>query len=335
MVPGGTILGQPDLDGVNPLNPQIAITTSSFGKESSEPVDLLRAAGFTLVVNPHGRKLTKPETVELVRAADGLIAGTETLDREVLTQLPRLRVISRVGTAVDNVDQVCAAERCIPVYNTPDGPTDGVAELTLAGLLALLRRVPQADASIRRGEFAKPMGRLLRGKTVAIVGLGRIGKALSKLLQPFAVTILAVDPVRDEKFAEQFHVRYVSLEEALPQADVVSLHLAGSPKAALLGEAQLARMKAGAMLVNVARGGWVDENALLAALQSGKLGGAYLDVFTAEPYKGPLAELENVVLTSHIGSYALECRVGMEVEAAEKVIEFFRQERQERKEAAK
>jgi D-3-phosphoglycerate dehydrogenase len=94
-------------------------------------------------------------------------------------------------------------------------------------------------------------------------------------------------------------------------------------------------MKAGAMLVNVARGGWVDENALLAALQSGKLGGAYLDVFTAEPYKGPLAGLDNVVLTSHIGSYALECRVGMEVEAAEKVIEFFRQERQERKEAAK
>jgi D-3-phosphoglycerate dehydrogenase / 2-oxoglutarate reductase len=329
MVPGGTILGQPDLDGVNPLSPIIAITTSSFGKESGEPLEMLRAAGCTLILNPHGRKLTKPETIELVREADGLIAGTETLDREVLTQLPKLRVISRVGTAVDNVDQVCAAERCIPVFNTPDGPTDGVAELTLAGLLALLRRVPQADASIRRGEFVKPMGRLLRGKTVAIVGLGRIGKALAKLLQPFAVTLLAVDPVRDEKFASQYNVRYVSLEEALPLADVISLHLAGSPKNPILGEAQLAKMKTGAVLVNVARGGWIDENALLSALQSGKLGGAYLDVFAAEPYKGPLAGLENVVLTSHIGSYALECRIGMEVDAAQKVIEFFQKERKE------
>jgi D-3-phosphoglycerate dehydrogenase len=326
MVPEGTILGQPDIDGVNPLNPQIAITTSSFGKESSEPVDLLRAAGFALVFNPHGRKLTKPETVELVREADGLIAGTETLDREVLTQLPRLRVISRVGTAVDNVDSVCAAERCIPVYNTPDGPTNGVAELTLAGLLALLRRVPQADASIRRGEFVKPMGRLLRGKTVAIVGLGRIGKALAKLLQPFAVTLLAVDPVRDEKFAAEYNVRYVALEEALHPADVVSLHLAGSPKAPLLGAAEFEQMKRGAVLVNAARGGWIDEKALLEALQAGRLGGAYLDVFAAEPYKGPLAGLDNVVLTSHIGSYALECRIGMEVDAAEKVIAFFRKE---------
>ena len=326
MVPGGTILGQPDIDGVNPLSPLIAISTSSFGKESSEPVDLLRAAGYTLALNPHGRKLTKAETGAFVREADALSAGTETLDREVLTQLPKLKVISRVGTAVDNVDQACAAERCIPVFNTPDGPTDGVAELTLAGLLALLRRVPQADASIRRGEFAKPMGRLLRGKTVAIVGLGRIGKALAKLLQPFAVAILAVDPVRDEEFARKYNVRYVSLEEALPEADVISLNLAGSPKAPLFAAAQLARMKAGAVLINVARGGWIDEDALLSALQSGRLGGAYLDVFAAEPYKGPLANSENVVLTSHIGSYALECRVGMEVEAARKVIEFFQKE---------
>jgi D-3-phosphoglycerate dehydrogenase len=308
------------------LTPTIAISTSSFGKESSEPVDLLRAAGFTLMLNPHGRKLTKAETVEFIREADGLIAGTETLDREVLTQLPRLKVISRVGTAVDNVDQVCAAERCIPVFNTPDGPTDGVAELTLAGLLALFRRVPQADASIRRGEFAKPMGRLLRGKTVAIVGLGRIGKAVAKLLQPFDVTLLAVDPVRDEKFAEAFGVRYVHLEEALLEADVISLHLSGSAKTPLLGEKEFAVMKPGAVLVNVARGGWVDEPALVAALNSGRLGGAYLDVFATEPYKGPLANAENVVLTSHIGSYALECRVGMEVEAARKVIDFFQKE---------
>jgi D-3-phosphoglycerate dehydrogenase len=324
MVPGGTILGQPDFHGVILVSPKIAITTSSFGKESREPVDDLKLAGFELAFNPHGRKLTKPETVELLRDADGLIAGTEALDREVLSQLPKLRIISRVGTAVDNVDREYAKERGIPVYNTPDGPTNGVAELALGGLLALLRRIPQSDASVRRGEFAKPMGRLLRGKTVAVIGLGRIGKALVRLLQPFGVTVLAVDPLRDEAFAKEFGVRYVSLEDALREADVMSLHLSGSTKTALLGAPELAQMKPGALLVNAARGGWIDETALLDALNSGKLGGAYLDVFAAEPYRGPLAGLENVVLTAHIGSYALECRIGMEVEAAGRVIDFFK-----------
>jgi D-3-phosphoglycerate dehydrogenase len=306
------------------MGPRIAVTTSSFGKESDKPVELLRSCDFELVFNPHGRKLTKPETIELVREADGLIAGTEALDEEVLAQLPRLKIISRVGTAMDNVDRAYAAKRGIPVYNTPDGPTDGVAELTLGGLLALLRRIPQSDASIRRGEFAKPMGRLLRGKTVAVIGLGRIGKALVRLLQPFAVKVLAVDPAPDEAFVREFRVCYLPLEEALPQADVVCLHLSGSPASPLLGAAQLALMKKGAVLVNTSRGGWVDEGALADALASGALGGAYLDVFSAEPYKGPLAKLENVVLTAHIGSYALECRIGMEVDAAQKVVDFFR-----------
>lgn len=304
--------------------PKLAITTSSFGKESSEPVDALRAAGFELVFNPHGRKLTKPETVELLRDADGVLAGTEALDREVLSQLPKLKVISRVGTAVDSVDREYAKERGIPVFNTPDGPTNGVAELVLGGLLSLLRRIPQSDASVRRGEFVKPMGRLLRGKTVAFIGLGRIGKAVVRLMQPFAVTVLAVDPVKDEEFMRRYDVRYVHLAEALLEADVISLNLSGSTKTPLLGAKEFAQMKPGALLVNAARGGWIDEAALCEALRAGRPGGAYLDVFAAEPYKGPLCELDNVVLTAHIGSYALECRIGMEMEAAQKAIDFFR-----------
>ncbi len=308
------------------MSPHIVITTSTFGKESYQPMEMLESAGLTFTTNPYGRKLTKVETIELVREADGLIAGTELLDRDILSHLPRLRVISRVGTAVDNVDTAYAAERGIPVYNTPDGPTDGVAELALAGILAVLRRIPQSDASIRRGEFAKPMGRLLRGKTVVVIGLGRIGKALVRLLQPFSVRVLAVDPVRDAEFAAAFKVEYLPLGEALPQADVIALHLAGSPKAPLLGAEQLARMKPGAVLVNAARGGWVDEAALVEVLQSGRMGGAYLDVFSTEPYQGPLTALPNTVLTAHIGSYAIECRVGMEMEAVRKVVEFFKKE---------
>jgi D-3-phosphoglycerate dehydrogenase / 2-oxoglutarate reductase len=307
------------------MPPHIVITTSTFGKESFEPMEMLEAAGLTFTTNPYGRKLNKVETIELVREADGLIAGTELLDRDILEHLPRLKVISRVGTAMDNVDLACAKERGIPVYNTPDGPTDGVAELALGGILALLRRIPQSDASIRRGEFVKPMGRLLRGKTVAIVGMGRIGKALARLLQPFGAKILAVDPARDAEFAAAFKVEYLTLDEALPRADILALHLGGSPKTALLGANQLARMKPGALLINVARGGWIDEAALTEALRANRIGGAYLDVFATEPYKGPLTELSNTVLTAHIGSYALECRIGMEVDAVRRVVEFFQQ----------
>jgi len=305
---------------------KIAITTSSFARESQEPLDILQAAGYSVSANALGRKLTKPETVEFLQDTDAVVAGTEALDREVLSQLPKLKVISRVGTAIDNVDAVYAQERGIPVFNTPDGPTPGVAELALGGLLAVLRRIPQSDASIRGGKFEKPMGSLLCGKTVGIIGLGRIGKALVQLLAPFGGQRLAVDLVQDAEFARTFHVQYVSLEKMLPQADVVCLHLAGSPKAPLLGARELALMKAGAVVANVARGGWIDEAALVMALKAGTLGGAYLDVFSSEPYQGPLTELPNTVLTAHIGSYALECRVQMEIDAVRSVVEFFRRE---------
>jgi D-3-phosphoglycerate dehydrogenase / 2-oxoglutarate reductase len=302
---------------------KIAVTTSSFSRESAEPMRLLESAGFSVVVNPHGRKLTKPETIDFLKDIDAVVAGTEALDREVVSQLPKLKVISRVGTAVDNVDKVYAAERGIPIFNTPDGPTLGVAELVLGGLLSLLRHIPQSDASIRRGAFEKPMGNLLHGKTIGIVGLGRIGKALVRLLAPFKVKILALDPVRDADFSASFGVQYVALEEMLPIADVISFHLAGSPKTPMVGAKELAMMKPGAIVVNAARGGWVDEAALAEALQSGQLRGAYLDVFSAEPYKGPLTGLPNTVLTSHIGSYAVECRVQMEIDAVTQVIDFF------------
>jgi D-3-phosphoglycerate dehydrogenase len=130
--------------------------------------------------------------------------------------------------------------------------------------------------------------------------------------------------VQDAEFARQFDVRYVSLDEAFSKADIIALHLAGSPKVPIIGAAELGRMRPGAVLVNAARGGWVEETALGEALKSGRLGGAYLDVFCNEPYTGPLTELPNTVLTAHIGSYAVECRVGMEVEAAQKVADFFR-----------
>jgi D-3-phosphoglycerate dehydrogenase / 2-oxoglutarate reductase len=303
------------------MKPSILISTSSFGKQDRQPLDALEAAGVTYQLNPYGRKLKPEETMALLERVDGLIAGTELLDRHVLEQAHRLKVISRVGTGLDNVDLAAAEELGIQVYNTPDAHVDAVAELTLAGILDVLRRVTYADRQVRQGQWDKPMGLLLRGKTIGIIGLGRIGKAVVRLLQPFGVRVLAYEPYPDDDFAGQYGVTFCALEDVLGQADVVSLHLSYSaPNRNLLDATRLAQMKPSAFLVNCARGGLVDEGALYEALRDGRLSGAFVDTFAQEPYQGPLVELENIVLTTHIGSYAAEVRLRMEMEAVENLL---------------
>jgi D-3-phosphoglycerate dehydrogenase len=300
----------------------VLISTSSFAKHSREPLDRLEGWGASYRLNPHGRKLTAEEIAAFLADVDGLIAGTEPLTRDVLRRAPRLRAISRCGTGLDNVDLEAAAELGIEVRNTPEAHVDGVAELALAGMIGALRKVTQADRSVRSGEWKKPMGRLLRGKTVGLIGLGRVGKRLVELLAPFEVMLLASDPGKSPEFAARHGIEYTDLDDLLARADVVSLHL---PYAAqvhhLLDCTRIERMKPDAVLVNCARGGIVDEDALYEALREGRLAGAHFDCFEREPYDGPLSELPNVVLTSHIGSYAVEGRVRMEREAVENLID--------------
>ena len=306
-----------------PTTPRIvAISTSSFGKESPAPLQRLIAAGFEVRPNPHGRTLTTDEARAHLAGVIGLVAGTEKLTGELLRQLPELRVISRVGTGIDNVDVAAAKQLGIAVANTPDAHVDAVAELTMAGLLALARGVTTSDASIRTGGFEKPMGRLLRGKTVGLVGFGKVARSLARLLAAFGTTLVAYDPVRDQTAADAVGARYVELDELLATADVVSLHVPyAKPVHHLIGAAQLALMKPDALLVNTARGGLVDEIALVARLEAHPRAGAYLDTFEQEPYQGgPLIRLKNVVLTAHIGSYAREARERMETEAVENLL---------------
>jgi D-3-phosphoglycerate dehydrogenase len=300
----------------------VAVSTSSFGRHDPRPLTRLRAAGYEVRLNPHGRRLACREVIELLRDAVGLIAGTERLDREVLEAAPGLRAIVRCGSGLDNVDLEAAAARGISVGRTPEAPAEAVAELALAGILALLRHLAAADRTLRAGEWRKPMGRLLRGKTVGLVGLGRVGRRLVELLAPFGCSILAVDPEPDQAFAARHGVDWVDLETLLARADVVSLHPAPPPGAGpLLGRERLALLRAEAILVNTARGGLVDETALYDLLAAGKLAGAYLDVFADEPYQGPLRDLPQVLLSPHIGSYAVEARARMEDEAAGRLIE--------------
>jgi D-3-phosphoglycerate dehydrogenase len=301
----------------------VLISTSSFARHSREPLEMLEAWGAQYRLNAQGRKLTADEIASLLGDVDGLVAGTEPLTRAVLQRAPRLKVISRCGTGLDNVDLAAAEELGIQVRNTPDAHVDAVAELTLAAMLSALRRLPESDRSIRAGEWKKPMGRLLRGRTVGLVGLGRVGRRLIELLAPFHANVIATDPREDPDVAAA-GVEYVTLDELLQRSDIVSLHLPYSSEVHHLIDAErLGRMKSDAILINCARGGLVDEADLTHALSEGKLGWAHLDTFESEPYTGPLRELWGLTLSSHIGSYAVEGRVQMERQAVENLIACF------------
>lgn len=291
---------------------RIAITTSSFATYSSKPLDMLKKAGLDWVLNPHGRKLTAEEAVQVIQGCAGVIAGTEPLTAQVLARLPDLKVVSRCGVGMDNVDLKAAAENGVTVVNTPYGPTRAVAELTVAVILDLLRRVSLMDRELRAGVWKKRMGRLVQGKKIGLVGLGRIGQTTAGLLEALGAVVAYFDPAA-------FHDDYekMGLNELLAWSDIVSLHCSAAPSdGPIMGERELSRMNDGAYLVNMARGGLVDEDALYAALESGRLAGAALDGFAKEPYKGPLTGLDNVILTPHAGSYAREGRVQMEIDAA-------------------
>lgn len=301
---------------------KILVTPSSFGECGSEPLDLLHQRGYEIVINPYGRRLTAEEVIQLGKDCVGIVAGVEPLTAEVLSQLPQLQCISRCGVGMDNVDLEAAKAYRIVVRNTPDGPTRAVAELTLGMALALARHIPLADRNIRQGRWQKEIGNLLLGKTVGIIGLGRIGRAVAKLFLGIGCKVCATDPLPDEEWLAQHPVTLISLEELLCQSDIVSLHLAlGAHSKPVIGQAEISLMKTSALLLNLARGKAIDETALFGALQQKQIAGAALDSFVSEPYDGPLVKLDNVILTPHLGSYALEAKLQMEVKSVQNLLE--------------
>jgi D-3-phosphoglycerate dehydrogenase len=295
---------------------KVLLAPSSFGEIDREPIDLLVKNGFEPVANPFKRKLTEPEVIDLAGDCVGIIAGLEPLNRNVIDACPELKCISRVGVGMENVDIPYARERGIIVLNTPDGPTQAVAELTLAMTLALLRRIPLADANMRKGKWRKETGNLLAGKSVGVVGLGRIGKKVAGIFRALGNTVVGYDLSPDLKWCYDQGVESLTLDELLSRSEIVTLHIPGNPdKKPVFTDEVIARMKPKSVLVNLARGDVVDEAALEDALRTGRLAGAALDVFSREPYEGGLLALENVVLTPHLGSYAEEGKLKMEIDA--------------------
>ena len=295
---------------------KILTSPSSFGQVSTQPFDLLHEFGYEVINNPYGRKLTEDEVIELAKGCVGIVAGVEPLTPIVMDALPDLKCISRVGVGMDNVDIEYAKQKGIVVVNTPDGPTRGVAELTLGMTLSLLRRIPQADAAIKNKQWKKQIGNLIYEKQIGVIGLGRIGKMVAGLFRGIGNPVIGFDLYPDEKWAVESSVNLSSFENVLKMADIITLHIPGNKdKSPVIGSKELSMMKKGAFIINISRGGVVDEDALYDTLKNGHLAGAAIDVFTKEPYNGPLCELDNVVLTPHLGSYASEGKLQMETDA--------------------
>ncbi|MEO8364247.1 MAG: phosphoglycerate dehydrogenase [Ilumatobacteraceae bacterium] len=293
---------------------KILITTSSFDLHNFEQLDLLTAAGIEIVQNPLKRRLSEQDVSELIDDdVIGIIAGLEPLTANVLTNARQLKVIARCGTGLDSVDIEAARSQGILVFNTPDAPTTAVAELTVAHILGLLRHVTESDREVRSGRWNGLMGSLLKNKTVGIIGFGRIGQAVAKLISAFEANVIAFDI---QKISDPL-VKQLPLDEVCAKSDIISLHVPYSPATRHLIDARaIEKMKPTALLVNVSRGGVIDEDALLAALQSGRIAGAALDCFEVEPYSGPLLGIDNVHVTAHMGSYARETRNQMELDAS-------------------
>ncbi len=287
-------------------------------------LDVLRKAGHE-VVELDGQPREK--LIEHLRDADALLVRSATkVDRELLEAAPRLTVVGRAGVGVDNVDVAAATARGILVINAPTANVVSAVEHTFALLFALLRRVPAAAASMEAGRWDKSkfVGMELSGKTLGIIGLGQVGSRVAVRARAFEAKVLGFDPYLPPERARELGVPLLPLPELLASSDIVTIHAtAGEGGKPILGREEFGRMRQGSILLNVARGKLVDREALLEALQSGRLAGAALDVFDPEPpdANDPLRKLPNVVTTPHLGASTVEAQERVSLQTVEAVAE--------------
>ncbi len=292
---------------------------------AGDGVARLREAGDVEVATG----LSSEELKRKVAGVDALVVRSETkVTAEVLAAAPRLRVVGRAGVGVDNIDIEAATRRGVVVLNAPTGNTIAAAEHTVAMMLCLVRNIPRADRSMHEGRWDRKAftGTELREKTLGLLGLGKIGFEVARIgAQGLQMRVIADDPLVSRERAEQAGAALVDFETLLREADILSVHVPLTDKTrGAIGAAELARMKQGARLVNVARGGIIDEAALADAVRSGHIAGAAIDVFTAEPIAAdnPLLGVPEIVLTPHLGASTAEAQVSVATDVADQIVHF-------------
>ena len=294
---------------------------------AKEGIELLKnSEGFTVDVKT-GMK--PEELIKIVGDYDGLLVRSETkATKDILAAAKNLKIIGRAGTGVDNIDVKEASKKGIVVMNVPGGNTVSAAEHTVSMMLALSRNIPQANASLKKCEWKKKdfVGVEILGKTVGIIGFGKIGVEVAKRLLAFGVKILVTDPFISKERAAQLGVESVELEELLRMSDYITIHAPKTDATKYIINAEsIKKMKDGVRIINCARGGLIDEKALAEALKSGKIKGAALDVFEKEPLcESPFFEINSVIMTPHLGASTIEAQTNVSVEIVKQMIRYFK-----------
>jgi D-3-phosphoglycerate dehydrogenase len=302
-----------------PAGGKVVVTYGGFALDHPEAGGALRAAGLELVVSPRSADRTPAQLAEVLGDAVAAIADADPFDADVLGAASDLKVIARTGVGLDSIDLDAAVREGVVVTTTPGTNHETVADHTLALMLAVLRNLRRLDADVRRGgwrDFSLPLSQL-NGATVGLVGYGAIGQAVGRRVKAFGAKLLVHDPVGAPAGEE-----LVDLDDLLRRSQVVSLHLPLAPETTKLIDARrLALLPPGAVVVNTSRGPIIDQEALIEALRSGRLGGAGLDVFEVEPPgSGPLTEFDNVVMSPHCGGISAESNLAMSRMATESVL---------------
>jgi phosphoglycerate dehydrogenase-like enzyme len=308
--------------------PKVLIAPATLANVGGAYLEALRGAGLELVFSPFPAQMVEAELLPTLKGVSASLAGSEPYTRRVLEANPQLRVIARAGVGYDAVDLAAATERGIAVCITPGTNEGAVAEHTFTLMLALVKNLIPQHAGTVAGRWPRQSNLPLRGRTLGIAGLGRIGKAVATRGAAFGMPLLAYEPYPDQDFVRRWNVTLVPFDRLLAESDVLSLHLPLNAESKhLIRKETLARMKPTAFLVNTARGGLVCEADLYEALRAGRLAGAGLDVFEEEPPPaGPLFGLSNVVVTPHAAGVDVRSRDDMALSAAQAIASLSRGE---------
>jgi D-3-phosphoglycerate dehydrogenase len=280
---------------------KVLITPRSFAKVDKTPMEMLKEQGVEIALNPYGRIMTKEEMMDAIREVDGIVVGVDPLDRDVLSEARNLKVISKYGVGTDNIDLRYAEEKGIKVTVTAGANTDAVADYTVALMLGAARRLVQIDRECRKSNWNKFTAVDIWGKTLGLIGMGNIGRAVAARAKGFNMKILSYDLQQAPEYALANGILYTGLQQILEESDFISLHLPLTDQTRhIIGKKELASMKSTAVIVNTARGGLIHEDALYEALRNKQIWGAGIDVFEDEPPRNQgFFDLDNIVISSH------------------------------------
>lgn len=310
------------------MAPKILIATRSFGSSSPKPLQMLQDAGAEVVWADANSPTVHDEILELVSETSAIIVGLVPITEKIIERSSHLKVISMYGVGVNHIDLDAARRKGVIVTNCPGSNDQAVADLTMGLMLAVARNIPRIDWDIRKGSWGKYLGAELWQKRLGLIGFGNIAKGVAHRARGFDMQISAYDPYASAEIAEAHGVSLTSFEELITESDFVSLHAPLNKETmCMFGSEQFRQMKSTSYLINTARGGLVDEQALFAALSDGEIAGAGLDVFVEEPLTDSrLVQLDSVVLTAHTGTHTRESIERMGIMAVDNVLSVLRGE---------